>query len=344
MCCLPIVIAVALAQAAPPSTQAAAPAAATHRELVTTYSNGRTSVQVLKPKGGFWTPNFPHQPVPKTQDGLALAALQVDYVLESDGVAATVSLKYGNPHQRTIPVASVRLTDDQPVDVPQLADFGVDPITLVVREALPAALVQPAVASVSAAIDVRIVLPAADVPLYTITLTNRAARTVRAVQYKMYRGDTEVGSGRRGGDASGLTALPAMGPDGGRNENEFTISAASSDGPQGFDRFAVTAVLWDDWSIEGDENLKTSVLMVAAGVNQQLRRVIALLQDPSIGSIADLRREVEALPIDGHNSSEMIGQRQVIDAVLADLKAVLPRQSWRQDGITRYSEWLTRLR
>jgi hypothetical protein len=117
-----------------------------------------------------------------------------------------------------------------------------------------------------------------------------------------------------------------------------------SDGPQGFDRFAVTAVLWDDLSIEGDENLKTSVLMVAAGVNQQLRRVIALLQDPSIGSIADLRRRVEALPIDGQNSSEMIGQRQVMDAVLADLKAVPPRQSWRQDGIARYTDWLTRLR
>jgi hypothetical protein len=333
---LPIVLAITLAQAAPPPTQVATPSAVTHRELVTTYSDGRTTIQVLKQRGGFWIPTFPHQPSPKTQDGLALAALQVDYVLETDGVAATVSLKYGSPHQRTIPVASVRLKDDQAVEVSQLTDFGVDPITLLVREALPAALVQPAVASVSAAIDVQIVLPVADVPLYTITLANRSARTVRAVQYKTYRGDNEVGSGRRGGDRS----LPAMGPDG---RNEFTIQGATSTGPQGFDRFAVTGVLWDDWSIEGDENLKKSVLMVDAGVGQQLRRVIALLQDPSIGSIADLRRRVEALPLNGQNSSEMIGQRQVRDAVLTDLKSVPPAASWRLDGIARYAEWLKRV-
>ncbi len=109
MRCLPIVMAVTLAQVAPPPTQVAAPAPTTHRELVTTYSDGHTSIQILKPRGGFWTPKFPHAPSAKTHEGFALAALQVDYVVEKDSVAATVSLKYGNPHQRTVPIATVQL-------------------------------------------------------------------------------------------------------------------------------------------------------------------------------------------------------------------------------------------
>ncbi len=219
--------------------------------------------------------------------------------------------------------------------MPQLSEFGVDPITLLVRDALPAMLVQPAVSTVTSAIDVRVALHSPDIPLYTVTLTNRGSRSVRALQYKGYRGDTEVLSGRRGGERN----LPAMAPDG---HNEFTISAARADGPQGFDRFAVTGVLWDDWSVEGDETLKKSVLTLFAGIGQQLRRVIALLQDPSVASIADLRRRVEKLPLDGQDSSVMIGQRQVTDAVLADLK--LPSTpSWRQDGIARYGEWLARI-
>ena len=92
------------------------------RQLVVTYSDGKTTKQLLKPHGGFWIPKFPRQANPPRHDGLALAALQVDFEVARD-IVVTVSLKYGSPHQKTVPVATVRL-GEEPVRVNELETYG----------------------------------------------------------------------------------------------------------------------------------------------------------------------------------------------------------------------------
>ena len=74
---------------------------------------------------------------------------------------------------------------------------GLIPIVLSLDEFSPVPLVQPTVTSASPLLDVTVDLVRPDVPNYRVTFRNRAVRGVMAVSFKMYRGEKQVGSGRR---------------------------------------------------------------------------------------------------------------------------------------------------
>ena len=216
------------------------------RTLVVTYSDGRTSPQLLKPRGGFWTPKFPRHANPPLHDGLPLIVLQVDFEADRD-VLVTVSLKYGNPHQKTVPVATVKLGTEV-VRVSDLERYGVDPIDLSLDDFSPVPLVQPTVTSASPLLDASVDLTAHDLPIYRVTFRNRAARAVMAVAFDV-RGEKEVVSGRRTTNRSTPIVDAA-------SDYTFTLQVGSGETP-GFDRFAVIGVLWDNGTVEGDPDLKT---------------------------------------------------------------------------------------
>jgi hypothetical protein len=158
---LPLLLAVTFAQVQAPTPETQAP-----RRLTVTYSDGRTVPRILTPRGASWTPSFPHRRDAPTQDGLALAALKVEHRVESDVVVVVVSLAYGQPSQRTVQVATVRLQDGQPVQVRELTAFGVDPITLALETAEPTLVVVPQTTSVSAMLEANAELLSNDLPLY----------------------------------------------------------------------------------------------------------------------------------------------------------------------------------
>ena len=162
---------------APPSAETGAP-----RRLIVTYSDGTTNSHLLKPRGAFWTPKFPRQANPPRHDKLPLSVLQVEFEAGRD-VLINVSLKYGNPHQKTVPVATVRL-GKEPVRVDDLERYGVDPIVLSLDEFSPVPLVQPAVTSASPLLDVSVDLTAHDLPIYKVTFRNRATRAAMAVSFR----------------------------------------------------------------------------------------------------------------------------------------------------------------
>jgi hypothetical protein len=336
MRCLPILLAVTLAQVSTPPAEPTTP-----RTLTIRYSDGQTTPRVATTPGRMWTPKFPRGGRTE-RDGLLLSALQIAHKADKDVIVVDVSLLYGRPHQRTVPVASVRVTSDQPVEVRQLVEFGVDPITLIVSDSVPAALVQPSVTSVSSWIDVNVDLPATDVPVYTVTMKNRAPRAVAAVQFRLFRSGKEVGSGRR----KNKLGLPLMEPDG---QHEHTFQAPSASGSHGFDRLDVVAVLWADGTIEGAPELKASEDALATGHAEQLRRVIALLHASPSATLAEVRARVDALPV-GKLSSEANGHAQVKQALLEDLREYVRGQPaitgaadiWIKDAIARYSAWLAR--
>ena len=347
-----------LPQKAPPPNEADAP-----RRLIITYSDGRTSPHLLRPRGGSWTPKFPRQVNPPTNDGLPLSALQVDFEVDRE-VVITVSLKYGSPHQKTVQVATVRLGTD-PVRVSDLERYGVDPIVLSLDDYSPAPLVQPTVTSASPLLDVTVDLMRHDVPVYKITFRNRAARAIMAVSFRMFRGEKEVLSGRRKTNRS----TPIVGAAG---EYTFTLQVGTGETP-GFDRFDVKSVLWDDGSVEGDPELRTSEHELTFGHAQQLRLVLAILQDAALAndssvepkSLGQVRAAIQALPIavDAADAtlatagisqdalSVKIGKQQVKEAVLQDLddhvrahsgNTQAPARPWISGAQPRYSAWLVR--
>jgi hypothetical protein len=330
--------------------------------LVVTYSDGRTSEQLLRPNGLFWTPFFPRQADAPGHEGLKLAALQIEFRAAAD-IRVRVSLKYGTPHQKTVPVAEA-VIGSEPVRITDLDAYGVDPITFSVEPFSPAPLVQPIASSASPLLDVSVDLLKSDVPLYKFTLRNSSNRAVMAVQFLTFKDGKQIASGRRKTNRH-TPIVEAAG--------EYTWTAPVGAGEaRGFDRFEVSAVLWDDGSVEGDAKVKAAEDALAVGMAQQLRRVLALLSDasPADGeepwSTSQLRGAVERLPlqIDTSDTSQMAavasgemrtvmqGQQMLKDAVLEELTEfgstertgdTASTRAWIAAARTRYSAWLRRI-
>jgi hypothetical protein len=331
------------------------------RILVVAYSDGRTSEQLLRPNGGFWTPYFPRKADAPGRDGLALAALQLDFRAGAD-VRIRVSLKYGSPHQKTVPVAEA-VIGAEPVRIAELEAYGVDPIEISVEAFSPAPLVQPIAASASPLLDVSADLVKSDVPIYRFTLRNRSNRSVMAVQYLMFRDGKQIGGGRRKTNRQTPVIAPA---------GEHTWTAPLGAGAaRGFDRFEVSGILWEDGTVEGDPLLKASEDALAAGMARQLLRVLGLLSEAAPSgdaqgtrwSMAQLREAIERLPIDVSPddpplsrdlapSSVKMGYQLAKTAVLEELSELAPggraddpsaTRAWISAARGRYSAWIGRI-
>ena len=148
-----------------------------------------------------------------------------------------------------------------------------------------------------------------------------------------------------------------------------TVDAAAGPTP-GFDRFAVTGVIWDDGNSEGNEALKRSEEGLALGYALQLRRVLNVLRESSTTegasesrTFAQIRNTIAALPVAINKEERMaangkllsptavvIGQQQVKQAVLDDLDGYLKitgnagagPQQWVAGARATYSAWLRR--
>jgi hypothetical protein len=248
------------------------------------------------------------------------------------------------------------------VTVTELERFGVDPIVVSLDAFPPPLLVQPVASSVSPLLDVGVELTRNDLPIYRVTFRNRSQRAVMAFAYHTYRGDVRTTSGWR--RTHRTTPIIEAG-----GEYSATVTAGSGETP-GFDRFEVSAVLWDDGTIEGEQTLKADEQALTIGYAQQLRRVLVVLDDavPASGSttesknLVQVRAALAALPIAMDESDvarqqhldELTiknGQVQVKNAVLQDLdvyvrahagSAQSSARAWVDEARPRYSAWLRR--
>jgi hypothetical protein len=265
------------------------------RTLVVTYSDGQSASRLLDVRGRSIKPNFPQRPDAPTLDGLSVSGLQLDYVVDRD-VTVTVSLRYGAVYQKTVEVATVRLTGAEPVTIKALEAYGVDPITLSLGDFTVTPLVNPTASSVSQWLDVSVELTQQELPNYKVTVRNRSMNPVMAFNYRMFLGETPKISGRK--KENDYTPIIA-----GDAEIVFTTQAGSGAQP-GVDRLEIDAVLWRDGLVEGDRWLKDSEEARAIRAAQQLRRVLRLLEDAApddasarTSALGDIRTAVNALPV-----------------------------------------------
>jgi hypothetical protein len=213
-----------------------------------------------------------------------------------------------------------------------------------VSESAPARL---SVTSVSKSVVVRVEPFAANASSYRVVVVNRSTRSLLAIQYEAFRGVNRATKGRRKAERNEPIA-PA-----GR-EYAFEIQPGAP-----VDRVAITGLLWDDGTIEGDGALAADERMFDIGKSVQLRRAIKLLQyfsDPQAeGAVRAFRDQVAALPMTADvpvDAAAQTGMQQVKDALLKDLdqfehgSASRPRVSfgtWITDTTTAYEDWLARI-
>jgi hypothetical protein len=274
------------------------------RAIAVTYADGRRTDSTIGERGRVsWTPVFPRVSGATTaRDGLPLNALQFEEALDGQDLVVTLALLYGSPHQRRVPVATVRVTEDRPVRVDELEAFGVQPIVLSIVRLPLAQLHLPSVSSPSSQLDVQVDADSAGVPEYRFRIVNRSTQAVTSLAYRAYRGNTPSVSGHPRGPAR--TALIAPGETytlrfpAAANGNRRT----AADAWLPMDRFVITAVLWSDGLIEGDPAPAASERALDAGTANQLERAIALLRAaaaaPGSHPPGALRSDVAALAVD----------------------------------------------
>src|SRR5262249_12226881 len=193
---------------------------------------------------------------------------------------------------------------------PQQTFSGVPALSAVGFNAAPTRL---NVTSVSKAIAVR-VEPVVNASSYRVVVVNRSMRSLIAIQYEAFRGANQAVKGRRHAERNEPIASAGR-------EDTFEIRAGAP-----VDRVAITSLLWDDGTIEGDGALAADERTFDIGKSVQLRRVLKLLHDFSNGEDEDavpaLREQAAALPLTADVpllDSAVTGMQQVKDALLNDL-------------------------
>ena len=209
----------------------------------------------------------------------------------------------------------------------------------------PPALV--ATASASAAIELHVERVAPNAPAYRVVIANRSKRALIAIQYETSRGGARAATGRRKNDRNEPLAVP----DG---RYTFEIQTASP-----IDRAAITSVLWDDGSIEGDGALAADERVLDLGKAVQIRRVLKLLHEfaerDGEPAVYAFRAKASALPLTGevpYPEASRAGMQWVKDALMKDLDIFARAQSsrtagsfatWIADTTAAYEEWLARI-
>lgn len=82
--------------------------------------------------------------------------MQYEEALEPDGVAITVALLYGSPHERRVAVDTVHVSSERPARVDALEAFGIQPVAFSLVPLPPVQLHQPSIISPSSDLEVSV--------------------------------------------------------------------------------------------------------------------------------------------------------------------------------------------
>ena len=342
--CLGVVLGVVSPLAAqPPSSRTD-----TSRALSITFADGRIVTTPLRRSGGMWTPEFPRLAGADTsRNGLPLTTLDVKHETNGEDVVLTVSLSYGGPGRYTVPVGTVRLSPDAPVEVSALRAYGVAPIRVSLVPIHAPAAYAPSAVSVSGQLFVRAEPVGANTAAYRVIVANNGSVPLMWLQYKAYRGDRLAFLGRPRGKRN----LPLVQP-GAEYSFEITASsggeapAAAAVGWQPIDRIEVTSLMWQDGTVEGDSQPATEQRRVDHRKAAQIVALLQIVRSASSRPLASTRQQV-ATAMDAD-----LEARRARDAVVAELDRFLGAgtspeapevRAWVARTVDDFEQWLARI-
>jgi hypothetical protein len=282
-----------------------------------------------------------------SRQGIPLTTLDVKHAIDGADVVVTVTLFYGGPGRHGVKVATVRLSDEEPVQVNELRAYGVEPIVLSLVPIAATVAYVPATVSASPQLGVRAEAVGANVSAYRVIVTNRSVVPLMWIQFKAYRGDRLSILGRPRGKRNLPLVLP-----GAEYSFEVTTSTGgleSADGSerwQALDRIEVTALMWQDGVAEGDPASAVEQHRLDRIRATQLRELVERLSDARGQSIGNLREHVaQAMSAD-------LETRRARDSLLQDLDAFLAARTspnapefldWVARTLAEYQQWLARI-
>ncbi len=275
--------------------------------LVIEYADGRRTSTILGARTHrSWTPLFPRiagwHPA---EGGEPVAAIQYVAAREGETVRVKVGVLFGRPHRRELDVAELLVVHGRTVPVEELRQFGVEPVRLSLAPVGPLALFPPNVETATDGLDVTVDLITEAPPRYRVAVRNRTGRAVAGFGVESSRRGRPALTTRKG-DPFGAAIVPP----GETYTFDLTNSGALLDGPaivspEPFDTIAITFVLWEDGTHEGDARTARERLDVEAARRAQLVRIVGLLDtvraaapERRLAGLAALRRELARDPYD----------------------------------------------
>lgn len=317
----------------------------TSRALSIEYVDGRRVNRPLRPTGSIWTPSFPRIPGAETRrSGLPLSMLDVRHVVDAADVIVTISLSYGGPNRNLVKVKEVRLRPDAPVQVPELREYGVEPITLSVIPVPAREVPIPLGISVSAQLDIRVEPVGPNASAYRVTLTNRSNVPLMWLHYRGLAGSRTLTSRPKG-----KLNHPLVGANGVHTFEiaaSFGVPAGDAFAAAPFDTVEITSLMWGDGMVEGDRAVAAQQGRIDANRAVALRAFVALLHQAGPNDLSNLpARLARSMEVD-------IETREFKDAVIADLERLQQtgRSSsgegfgtWRAKTIGEAQRWLERI-
>jgi hypothetical protein len=318
----------------------------TSRGLTIRFADGRMHTKPLRPKGGIWTAVFPRVPgATPTHEGLPLSVIDIRHVVDGAHVVVTVSLSYGGANKNQVKVAAVRLSPGATVEVTELRNHGVEPITLSIVS-IPSTAAEPVeVVSPSPMLDLRAEQNGPNASSYRVTLMNRSDLPLMWVHFEGYRGGKRF-SGGQGGDWN----QPLVAP---RSQHAFEIAIGPSgfipgDSPEAWsaiDRLEITSLMWQDGRVEGARANAVSRSRSYERRAGELRTLIAILDDHSWESPATLRTRLATV------TSSDAEIRFYLGILTADLDKLsesgrardLPFEQWLPSMAKFVRDWLNRI-
>jgi hypothetical protein len=232
-----------------PGVQPQRPAADVVRTVAIKLADGRVMrcSTDAEPRGSGWTPIVPKIPgAPTSRDGLELSALDHACGRQAGELTVAISLWYGSPHQRRIPVATVVPREGATIRVEELRAFGVQPVEISIETRPAPSLRVPVVGSASSGVQVSADVEGPPSPGYVFSLLNTRTEPVMDIKFDTYRGNLVATSG----GAHHPDGTPLMQP----GETYIVRQPAAIDSRTGqwrqMDRFQITSVKWADGSEE----------------------------------------------------------------------------------------------
>jgi hypothetical protein len=269
------------------------------------YADGRITHHEGGPRGGgFWTPMFPRESTALEPGGLPVTAVKCDWKREGDHLQVAVSVLRGEPHQQELPVSTHAVGLGQRITVEALRAFGVRPIVLSAKPIGPVASFQPRVLNKTAGLEVtNVEVVTEPIPGYLISVTNLSTKSAVSFSVESFQGERRSTSGRQGDPEGNPIIQPGKTHTFRWRMSSGAPASAGAWAPAPIDLIAITSVLWDDGTFEGDREPAVSAQILNGARRLQLARVVAMLRATARESMTPeqlmprLRAQAETLPI-----------------------------------------------
>ena len=327
--------------------QQSSPVPNTSRGLLITYADGRMHTKPVRNVGVMWTADFPRVPgATPTYEGLALSVLDVRYVVDGTDVVVEVALSYGSAGKNQVKMPAVRLSPTAKVEIKELRDYGVQPISLSIVSIPDTPTTAPETVSPSPMLDIRAVQWGPNASSYRVVVTNRSNVPLMWMHYRAYR------------DGKTITALPR-----GRLSTPLVQANARyafdlNIGTTGFvpgsepyawspvDRIEITSLMWQDGTVEGDLDKARSQARLEERRAAELRTVIQVLGAGTAQSAATLRARIASLKISSPDLDEAMKLAgSELESLATNGRSFdgLSYGVWLARMIRAHQEWLDRI-